>query len=383
MKRIFCVILILALAGCSPQSTSSEPKKTVETKEFTRGVWLSFSEINELLESGFDFSGLTKNLKTLGITDLYIHTRSHCDSIVPSDLFPQTESSRAVKFNILEKVISECHNADIKVHAWINPYRVASSHSDITKLDLNSPAVEWLNDNDTDNDKNVIIMNGIYLNPAEPQVRRLILDGIKELIEGYAIDGIHFDDYFYPTTDSEFDRISYEAYKTDTPHPLSLDDWRRTNIDILIADCKKLIEISGKDIIFSISPAADIDKNYSSYYADIKGWCEKGLIDRVIPQLYFGFEHTDSEFNFDRLLNDWLQLCDYSKTQLKIGLASYKIGTGSPADGTEWQENSDILAKQIKLCKTKPQISGAVFFSYNSLFSTEMANTAERENLIT
>ncbi len=377
-----------AVIESKPQVVSSTPPKT-EEKVITKGdlginsgVWLSFYEVEGLLtdKKGFKaaFYEVVKNSKELGITDIYFHIRSHCDSVVKSDLFPQKEKASAVNYDVLEYAITLCHKEGLKLHGWINPYRVTASHSDVSKLPKDSPALKWLNEGKT---KNVIVMNGIYLNPAEAQVQELIINGVKELINKYSLDGIHFDDYFYPTTNPEFDKKSYSTYKEATKNPLSLDDWRRANVDCLISATKTAIELSGKSVIFSVSPSADIWKNYNTHYADIKSWLERDLIDEIIPQIYFGFAHTDQNFNFDKLLKDWQDLCGGHKAKLKIGLASYKAGTESKTDGTEWKESSDILSRQLKLCKEK-KVDGVVFYSYSSLFSNQEPNRKERENLI-
>ena len=393
MKKFFAVLLIaLFLCGCkndsvSVQKNESDPQHAAFSKnDFSSGVWLSFSEVNSLLEDPGSFksrfSEITENLKSLNIENLYIHVRSHCDSIFDSEFFPMTESAAKIDYDIFEYIIDACHKENIKVHAWINPYRVSTSTEDPKELDENSPARRWLCDDDSQNDKNVLIYNGIYLNPGEFDSRQLVINGVKEILDSYDVDGIHFDDYFYPTSDPEFDKESYEAYKDTAKKPLSLDNWRRASVDALISGCKTAIDASGSNAVFSVSPAADIDKNYNDYYADIGSWVKSGYIDEIIPQLYFGFEHTDSYYNFQNLLKEWKELCQSNRSvKLTIGLAAYKIGTQSPSDGSEWQENSDILARQAQICLNDNNVSGIVLFSYSGLFSDQTQNTKERENL--
>ena len=391
MKRllVLSLILIFILSGCR-KTYDDNMSSAVETgflvRKISSGVWLSYLEVNTLLksENGFkyEFDKVAEELYGFGINELYFHVRSHCDSVVKSQHFPQTETSQKADYDILDYVISACHKKGIKVYAWINPYRVTATHSDISKLPEGSPAAKWLNDGDSQNDRNVVVQNGIYLNPAESEVRKLVVDGVRELVRGYSLDGIHFDDYFYPTTDPSFDKISYETYKEATENPLSLADWRRENVNTLIAETHTAVKSSGKNVIFSVSPAAAIEKNYNSAYADVKYWIDNGLVDEVIPQIYFGFNHTDGDFNFPKLLNNWTKFCKNSKATLKIGLASYKIGTESDTDGDEWQKNSDILARQVALCRQNSKIKGVVFYSYTSLFSDSQQNTTERNNII-
>ena len=375
----------------SSKVTASKPNKEdgalKEKAGFSNGLWLSYIEIRELLKRPENFKGefakVIENCKKLKINQLYIHVHSHCDSIFKSDFYPLTKEAKKYDYDVFEYMINRCKKAGIKVHAWINPYRVSATTEDINSLSKSSPAYIWLKDKNPKNDRNVVFYNGIYLNPGEAEVRQLVIDGIKEIIKKYNVNGIHFDDYFYPTTKKELDSESYQAYCDSTEVPLKLAAWRRSNVDALVSDCKTAIALSNKSLIFSISPAASIKMNYRSYYADIEGWVKKGYLDEIIPQLYFGFNHPQEEFRFENLLNEWINLSQKNKkVRLTIGLGAYKIGTESESDGTEWKKNNDILARQKKLCYKFNDVDGVVYFSYSSLFSTNKANTAERNNLI-
>ncbi len=380
MKKIICCILaFLLLMGCNDLPKSREERTTEAPEEFLRGVWLSYNEINSLIfgEKGFkaEFVACLSNMKSLKITDLYFHTVANCDSVVKSEIYPQTAETKALDFDILNYVIDNCHRENIRVHAWINPYRVTATSTVASLLPKSSPAKRL-------GKADVIIYNGIYLNPASENVRKTVLEGIAEIVNNYKIDGIHFDDYFYPTTDAEFDKETYESYKKATKNPLSLEEFRRTNVDMLIADCKTYFNSLDEKPIFSISPTASVDKNYNTLFADVVGWVENEYVDLIIPQLYFGFEHKQNEYRFESLLADWKELCKASKVKLVIGLAPYKIGKSNFSDGDEWQKNSDIIARQTEICIKDKQISGVVFFSLTALFSKASQNTAEREKLM-
>lgn len=385
MKKIFAVILVLILfiSGCGKNENTTA---NLENKEFSNGVWLSYSEVNSLLtsEKGFknEFATVITNLKSLKIDNIYVHVRAFCDSLYPSENFPLTKAAQNIDYDIFEYIVNTCHQNNIKVHAWINPYRVSNSHSDVSLLDKNNPAYKWLNDNIKENDINVIVQNGIYLNPAEEQVRNIVTGGIKEILEKYQVDGIHFDDYFYPTTDESFDKKSYENYLSSTDSPLSLADWRRANVNSLINESYIAVKFYSEDVLFSVSPAASVENNYSTLYADVEDWIENGYIDRIIPQLYFGFNYPDSSFNFDNLLEDWLKLSKKNeKVKLLIGLGFYKSGTTTPPDSAEWQNNTDIIARQVKLCKEKGT-NGYIMFSYSYVFGSSETCTLERNNLL-
>lgn len=393
MKKSVAVILalFLLLCGCSSaQNISSVPAPSEEPQSLentaSSGVWLSFSEINSMLDStdGFkkEFEKVVENCKGLKIENLYVHVRAYCDSLFPSEYFPLISRAEKYDFDIFEYIVDTCRQNGIRVHAWINPYRVLTSSTEITALDKDSPAYKWLSDDKSENDVNVVKANGIYLNPAEYEVRELVINGIREILENYEVAGIHFDDYFYPTTDDSFDAESYAKYKSETENPLALDEWRRANVNALISGCYTAVKFYDKDILFTVSPAASIENNYNSLYADVKSWVESGCVDYIIPQLYFGFEYPNPAFSFENLLNEWEALVECNDdVGLLIGLASYKIGTDAESDKAEWQSDDDIIARQVENCYESDRVAGYVLFSYSSLFGEQELNTRQRENL--
>ena len=128
---------------------------------------------------------------------------------------------------------------------------------------------------------------------------------------------------------------------------------------------------------------ASIQKNYNELYADVSAWVKNGCLDRIIPQLYFGFNYPDKAFGFDNLLKEWKELVNSNdEVELMIGLATYKIGTDSQNDSAEWGTDDDIIARQAEICKSDGRISGFVCFSYTSLFSGDELNTRQRDNLM-
>lgn len=365
MKKLFCIMLsFLLLAGCS--SSKTQDKKTDEQNYIT-GVWISYSELDAMLGGDFkaEFDNAVQNCKKRGITDLFVHIRPFCDSYYPSALYPLRQSVAGYDFDILDYMISLCHKNDIKFHAWLNPYRVRTADSDISALPQDSPARRWLNDEIPQNDINVSTVCGIYLNPASSEVRALIIDGIREIVDNYAVDGIHFDDYFYPTQDEAFDEQGYSDYCQKNQKPLSLEDFRRAGVNALIGGAYTAIKFKNKDIVFSISPSASVKENYNKHYADVAAWCDSECVDYIIPQLYFGFDYPDSNFRFEQLVADWQQVVNKSNVRLLIGLAAYKIGTQNEPDKTEWENGEQVIKRQTEICKNTSGISGHIYFSYS------------------
>ncbi len=389
MKKLLITVLIIALllSGCGSVNENSDEKEADSGKSgiAESGMWFSYNDINTMLTSEKGFSAellnAVENCKSAQIKNVYIHVRAFCDSLYKSELFPLVRQAESYEQDVFREMLTAFKNEGIKVHAWINPYRVQTSSEDVENLPKLSPAYKWLCDDNSSNDSNVCFYNGIYLNPASNEVQKLVLDGIREILDGYSVDGIHFDDYFYPTTEQEFDAARYELYKAESKNPMSLDDWRRANVNALISGAYTLIKGINPDVVFSVSPAADIEDNYVSLFADVGYWIENGYVDYIMPQLYFGFEYPNNSYKFGTLLRNWKKLIARNrKVELFIGLASYKTGTELSPDCDEWGSDEDILARQAELCYQDGDVSGYVFFSYNSFFSLESLNIKQREN---
>lgn len=382
MKKVLCLLFVVFfLTSCAA------PSKTVikQGKLKEGGVWISYYEITSMLKSkkGFkeEFSTVIKNCKTMKIQNLYIHTRAFGDSLYASEYFPLRQEAEDYDFDIFGYIVGECKKEGLRVHAWINPYRISSAE-DIDKTNPQCPAYKWLNDDDKKNDGNISFANGIYLNPASEEVRCLILDSIRELIAKYDVGGIHFDDYFYPTQSEEFDKILYDEYKKKSEVSLSLADWRRANVNILIESCHNTIKYANENIVFSISPAASIEHNFENLYADVVKWADEEWIDEVIPQLYFGFEYPDKSFRFENLLKTWEEVARQTDVTLKIGLACYKAVPSLSPDKAEWRTRDDIIARQVEICEKSDCVGGYVYFSYSSLYGNKKAYTAQREKIL-
>ncbi len=373
MKKIIAVILtLIMLCGCKQKLPDTQQQQT----DYLYGIWVTYAELSNAANPDFKtgFEDICKNAQAIGANALFVHLRAFCDSVYPSKYFPLCSWAQNKEGDMLLIMSQICKKYDLELHGWINPYRVASSHSDINSLPQNSPVR---------NNPQLLgnTAQGLYLNPASAQARKLVIDGVREIINGYDIDGIHFDDYFYPTTDESFDKHLYEEYISQNKNPLPLDVWRTVNVNLLISGVYGAIKNSGKDVCFSVSPAADIEKNKNTLYADVKSWCQAGYIDMIIPQLYFGFDYPVENFTFERLLLDWIKLTKDSNTRLCIGLAPYKLDTDKEPDNQEWKNGTDIVARQLLHIKNQADISGAVLFSSSYLFSKEENFTIQKENI--
>lgn len=250
MKRfisiLLCISLCFACSAClkSPEKepTKAEGRETLNYPENLKGVWFCYYEIGdifrELSESEAEERAeeLFKDLAEKGINTVFFHVRAFADAMYESAYFPRSEYC-AQGYDLLKIVIKAAHEHRLSLHAWVNPYRVAAQ-KEISDLPDTSPAVKLYKKSK----QNLFLYkDGIYMNPARKGVQKLILNGIRELAENYEIDGVHFDDYFYPSAEKKWDKSTYAAYKN-KGGTLSLGDFRRENVTALIEAVYALVK---------------------------------------------------------------------------------------------------------------------------------------------
>lgn len=348
-------------------------------------AWLSYLELRVTKQSDTPESykayitNLFSNMKKLSVTDVFLHVKPFEEVFYSSNLFtvsPMVKGKNGENFDVLSVVIDIAKNFGIGVHAWINPYRI-STMGDISSLPDSSVAKSWYSESANDV---IPLQNGIYLNPASMKAQKLILDTVRELLTKYDIKGIHIDDYFYPENCGNFDSTEYLTYKNGGGS-LSLEDFRREQVNTLIKAIYSLVKSFGEDKIFSISPCGDIDKAYNELFCDIYSWCSKeGFCDIIIPQIYFGFQNET--LPFEKCLDSWCQISDQSKTKLAVGLALYKAGQADAFAGrgkNEWVENDDVLKRQIECLYEKDcygfSLYSASYINFSeTIFENELNN---------
>ena len=308
------------------------------------------------------------------INTVYLHVRPASDAFYRSDIYPFSmyltgTEGKDPGFDPLGIFCEYGKQYCVDIHAWINPFRVCSVSNFSTRSDKN-PAVRILNDKNGDNDDMVVTVgNGIYYNPSLPQVHKLVTDGVREILSRYDVGGIHIDDYFYPTTDASVDSAAFENYRKNGGE-LSLGDWRRESMNSFVSAMYNTVKSFGGDKFFSISPEADIVKNYNENFADVRKWAsETGYCDYLIPQLYYGFNH--SKYPFKQTADGWGELQGVSEIPIVYGLGIYKKGepdryAGDGAD--EWIENSDIIPSQIDYVRSLDSYGGYALYSYSYAF---------------
>ncbi|MCD7854330.1 MAG: family 10 glycosylhydrolase [Clostridiales bacterium] len=347
-----------------------------------RGIWVS-----TVLNLDYPTAGTTSEAtlkqqadeiisgcKSMGINNIFLQVRPCSDAFYKSNIYPWSMYLTGTQgtapengFDPLEYWISTAHSSGIKVHAWINPYRVTKNNdandTELKSLAANNPAV--LN-------PDYIIKytdNQYYFDPGLPEVRSMLVEGALEIVNNYDIDGIHMDDYFYPGTGFD-DSVTFAKYGSGFT---SIEAWRRNNVDLLIKELNTQLHAADPDILFGVSPTgiwankstmaegSDTTGNesYTSYFADTRKWAQSEWLDYIAPQIYWNIGYTVADYQV--LANWWAeQLADCS-TKLYIGMATYR---SSGASETSVWYGTDEISRQLALNRQISKISGEIHFRY-------------------
>ena len=311
---------------------------------------------------------MINNIKKMKFNTIILQVRSNCDSIYNSNIFPTSlylvDNEEDNYFDVLDYFIKESHKNNIKVFAWINPYRIRTTN-DTSTISNKSPSYKYLN---TDT---IYINNGIYFNPSKEEVTKLILDGVLEVLN-YDVDGILFDDYFYPSNDIDIN--DYNEYIKNNDY-ISIEDYHLNVINNMILKVHKLCK--DKNVLFGISPDGNIDNNYNKNYADVRRWMSSSdYIDFIMPQLYYGFYNTTK--GFYKVSREWNDLLKNKDIKFYIALAFYKIGRvdNYARDGiNEWLENDNIIMREVIISRNLDNYNGFSLFRYDSIFNTSNYTT--------
>ncbi|WP_406001883.1 glycoside hydrolase family 10 protein [Streptomyces sp. NBC_00829] len=374
----------------APDAGSGGSRRHAGGREF-RGMWLA-TVANRDWPSRPGLAPAEQRTELLAHLDtavarklnaVVLQVRPTADSLWPSPYEPWTQYLTGVQgqdpgWDPLGTAVREAHRRGLELHAWFNPYRVAG-HTDLSRLAEGHPArtrPEW-----------VLPYGGkLYYNPGIPEVRGFVQDAMMDAVRRYDVDGVHFDDYFYPypVAGQVFaDDETYARYGAGFPDKAS---WRRDNIDRLVRGMARRIRRTGKDVPFGISPfgvwrniatdplGSDTTagvQTYDDLHADTRRWVREGWINYVVPQIYWniGFAPAD----YAKLLPWWHEVVRDTGVDLYIGEALYKAG--DPAQPAPWQDPAE-LSRHLSLARGYRGVHGHCFFSAKEVMTDRVGAMA-------
>lgn len=408
ITSLFCLFLVV---GCNNKKIADEQKATIKQDIPVRGVWLttvsrldwpSLSSVNldsEKLRIEVQKKELTDkldNLVKLGINTIFFQVKPDGTALYHSHILPWSDVLTGVVgkdpgYDPLAFIIAEAHKRNLKIHAWLNPYRVSMDTQPETiaslQKTLNSPPAsvyvlhkDWIR----------TAYDRFVLDPGLPEVRNWITSIVAELVKNYDIDGIQFDDYFYYETPSSKlnDEATFQRYGQGF---LDKASWRRNNTLLLIREVSSTIRSLKPTIEFGISPGgvwrniSDDPRGsdtkaggptYDRAYADTRLWVKDGLLDYIAPQIYWPFAREIVKY--DVIAKWWADVVRSTNTKLYIGVALYKVGVPSQTE-PDWSLDGGVpeLKRQLDLNDELPEIKGEILFRKGLLQSPQTAEAVK------
>ncbi len=368
-----------------------------------KALWISQFDMNPVYTSGGkqrskeEFTKLLRIVLDNTVKNHYntviFQMRPYADSMYPSEICPPSyittgSYSNGFDYDPVEILVAEAHERRLSVQAWINPMR-AMLTKEITLVPDEYQIKQWYNDRAARAKYLPVVSDRVYLNVAEKEVRDLIINGAAELLDRYEVDGLHMDDYFYPTTDPSFDSRSYNEYRSGGGKR-NLAAFRKECLSELVKGLYDATKASGAGRIFGISPAGNMQTVMNDHFADVKTWCsEPGYIDYICPQVYFGFEHKSVPF--DKTCDKWQSIIKTDSVKLIIGMSLGKAKAGvdqyAGAGKDEWSKHKDVLLRCLQYTETLEKCTGVAYFCYQYFYNPtsgaeERATLRERNNFV-
>jgi len=376
MKKIVTYFILLLTLITGPVSKAQEgPKHEMRAAWFTTVWGLDWPSVTIPTTGSNYHINLQKEqltylldvLQRANINTIFFQVRSECDAMYQSSYEPWSSylvSTRGMDpgYDPLQFAVEECHKRGIELHAWLNPYRFESSVGKYEGKagDYRESHPEWVLEypDKSDGSKNVAI-----LDPGNPEVRQRIVDVVTEIVSNYDVDGITFDDYFYAYggTPDNLDAYAQQNFK---PVSMNLHDWRRDNVNRMVADVYKAIQEIKPWVTFGLSPfgiwttdtnvaekegielpAGIVGSNmYQQIYCDPVAWLKEGTVDYISPQLYW--PTTSSGQDYDVLSPWWSDVANRFHRHFYSSQNLYDLTPTSYAT-TEKSASKDKLAIEL------------------------------------
>ena len=303
-----------------------------------RAVWFSYGDLEQFSyksQKDFekDFSQAIENIKKYHMNTVIVQVRAFSDALYDSKLFPVSKvitHQESLSFDPLQSMIDIAHQNDMSIEAWVNPYRISLNRESFEQFLNELPHHQWLED------ASQTIGYATYqyiFNPASQSVRDYIVDGVREIVENYDVDGIHFDDYFYVAG----------------THDGTTQNQRMDYVNMLIQDVYQTIKSIDDHVVFGISPQGNYE-NCISDGADIDTWLsEEGYIDYLMPQIYWSDQYGEgNEAMFTQRCQQFADIPRHQIVILYAGLALYRAGNGEDED-YGWQNRTDNISSQVQI----------------------------------
>ena len=358
-KLLSALLSITLLSACTFMPQKAE---ALEKSDDMRAVWISTvysadypSVRNDAEKQKQEFITKLDEIKNMGLNTVVVQVRPKADAFYESQINPWSEILTGTQgqnpgYDPMVFMIEQAHARDLEFHAWMNPYRITTSGTDMSVLAENHPArlhPEWV----------ISYNNALYYDPSNEAVKQHICDSVAEIVQNYDVDAIHFDDYFYPN--------NYPLSEGETADGQEANQ-RRAHVNDMIRRVHQTVHSIKSDVAFGISPMGIWKNNtsdatgsatkgaegYYSVYGDVRTWIENGYVDYIVPQIYWatGTEAAD----YETLVAWWSNEVKGTDVDLYIGQGIYKDDVAAE------------IGKEL-LINEKYAVQGSFYFSLRDL----------------
>ncbi len=396
MRRFIYLQLLLFFISFPSISQESYVDKSFSTnpKYEMRGLYISthfrldWPSSNKLLpdEQKTELITILDKAKSNNYNAIFFQVRATGDAYYKSDLVPWSRYLNPLQkegenpgWDPLAFIVEESHKRGLELHAWLNPYRIKVGNYDCANNHIAKTHPEWMYQMNHS-------MPSYWLNPGLEKVKNHIKEVVKEIVSNYDVDGIHFDDYFYPKGINKQDEITYNSYAENSCDLLTIADWRRKNTTDMVSMVYDAIQIHNsenkKNVIFGVSPFGIYRHNvpqsigsvtqdcYDDQYYDPIKWLLLGKVDYLSPQLYWPIkgEKKVSKVDFETMLKWWDEQSKIYNKPLYVALAGYRLATSN------WKITQ--IQNQIDNCRKLSEsgaTSGTIMFRAETVVGNQIS----------
>ena len=352
-----------------------EEERIVTNYTDLKGIWVSQFDMESVYKKGgvqrsmeeyrAAAARIVRDISDMGFNTVFLQIRPNGDSFCKSEIFPASryvtgKYGRELEYDPVDIFLEEAHALSLSVQAWINPMCLMTPE-EVKLIDARFAVRRMYEAGEL-----VEFEGRLYLDPARGDALALVLDGAREALLDHAFDGLHIDDYFYPTQEEWFDKATFAASGES-----SLEKFRINNINALVRGLYRTAKSVDERLVFGVSPAGNLGSVVKKYSADVYEWCSSGgYLDYILPQLYFGLEHGVCPFDAEAA--KWAGIIKNPEVKLYIGMSLGKAVAGSkdeedkwastPEGKREWIEHKDVLARCMRYLSEWGKADGWCFF---------------------
>lgn len=361
MKKKFCIVIVLVLiiSMISPKTIKATASYDMKAVWMTTVFNIDFPSIkNDIAAQKDEYITKLEQLKGVGINTVVVQVRPKADALYKSSINPWSEVLTGTQgkdpgYDSLSFMIEEAHKRGMLFHAWLNPYRITTSGTELNTLCTSHPArlhPDWI----------ITYNNALYYNPELQQVKNHIVATVEEIVKNYNVDAIDFDDYFYPS--------NYPLPPGESKDGAAAKS-RIQNVNDMIQKVSAAIKNINKNVLFGVSPggiwknntadpngsATTGSQSYYSVYADTRTWIKNEWIDYVVPQIYW--ETGNKAADYETLVKWWSNEVKGTKVKLYIGQGIYK------------DEVVNEIEAQLAINRKYSEVSGSFYYGMKSLLA--------------